>query len=216
MTTNTIKGLIFDLDGVLVSTEHNHYVAWKKTADALGIPFSHAENEQLKGLSRVDSLKAILAITNQSIPDAQFEALLQSKNDFYLDSIQQLNKDNLLVGVAELLALAKEKGIQLAVGSSSKNAKFILDKLGISSYFSAIIDGNMVTYPKPHPEVFLNAAKTLGLTPADCIVFEDAASGIQAAKDGGFYAIAVGNSTIANMGDRFLNDLTEFKLSEHE
>lgn len=212
MTNKTIKGLIFDLDGVLVSTEHNHYVAWKRTADELGIPFTHAENEQLKGLSRVDSLKAILALENKEISDEQFEALLQSKNEFYLESIKSLSRDNLLKGVFELLTNAQEKGVLLAVGSSSKNANYILDLLGISHYFSVVIDGNMVAQPKPHPEVFLNGAQALGLTPEECIVFEDAASGIQAAKEGGFYAIAVGNVEIAAMGDTYLNDLTEFKL----
>jgi beta-phosphoglucomutase len=208
----TIKGLIFDLDGVLVSTEHNHYIAWKRTADELGIPFTPAENEQLKGLSRVDSLKAILALENKQISDEQFDALLLSKNAFYLESIQTLTRENLLEGVPQLLEIAKEKGLLLGVGSSSKNAKFILNLLGITDYFSVVVDGNMVTQPKPHPEVFLNGAKTMGLRPDECIVFEDASSGIKAAKDGGFYAIAVGNKEIAEMGDEYLHDLTEFKL----
>lgn len=213
MKINTFKGLIFDLDGVLVSTERNHYDAWKRTADELEIAFTHAENEQLKGLSRVDSLKAILALDNQTISVNQFNELLQSKNAFYLESIKNLTQENLLPGVLNLLTTAKEKGLKLAVGSSSKNAKYILDLLQIDHFFSAVIDGTMVTHPKPDPEVFTKGATAIGLTPSECVVFEDAASGIQAAKSGGFFAIAVGNKEIADLGDHYLNDLTEFKLA---
>lgn len=212
MTTRNFKGLLFDLDGVLVTTEHNHFVAWKSAADKLNIPFTEKENEQLKGLSRVDSLKAILALENKSISAELFDELLQYKNNMYLDSIQELTRENLLPGVLELLEKAREKGIALGVGSSSKNAKFILDKLNIGHFFSIVVDGNMVASPKPHPEVFLNGAKALGLDPSDCAVFEDAASGITAAKAGGFYAIAVGNEEIANLGDEYLSDLTAFNL----
>jgi beta-phosphoglucomutase len=140
---------------------------------------------------------------------------LKSKNDFYLESIQDLNQSNLLPGVLNLLQQAKEKGIHLGVGSSSKNANFILDKLSISSYFEVVIDGNGVTDPKPHPEVFLNGAKALGLDPSECMVFEDAASGIAAAKAGGFTAVGVGNPHIAEQADIYLNDLTEFRLEQY-
>lgn len=208
----TIKGLLFDLDGVIVSTEQNHYVAWKRTADELGIDFGHKENEQLKGLSRVDSLKAILALANKTIDQDYFDALLQTKNEFYLQSIQTLSKSDLLPGVLALLEEATKRGILLGVGSSSKNAPFILDLLGITSYFKIIVDGTMVDYPKPHPEVFLKGATALGVLPEECIVFEDASSGIQAAKAGGFYAVAVGNKEIEALGDAYLTDLTEFKF----
>jgi beta-phosphoglucomutase len=208
-----IKGLIFDLDGVIVSTEHNHYVAWKRTADVLGIKFTEKENENLKGLSRIDSLKAILALENGTISEDEFNTLLEDKNEFYLESISELNESNLLKGVKELLIETKEKGLKLAIGSSSKNANFIIKLLGLSEFFTIIVDGNMVSDPKPHPEVFLNAAKGMGLAPDNCIVFEDAESGIKAAKAGGFYAIGVGNKNIAEMADEYLNDLTEFKLN---
>jgi beta-phosphoglucomutase len=208
----TIKGLLFDLDGVIVSTEQNHYVAWKRTADELGINFGHKENEQLKGLSRVDSLKAILALSNKTIDQDYFDALLQTKNEFYLQSIQTLSKADLLPGVLALLEEATKREILLGVGSSSKNAPFILDLLGITSYFKIIVDGTMVDFPKPHPEVFLKGAEALGIAPQECIVFEDASSGIQAAKAGGFYAIAVGNKEIEHAGDAYLTDLTEFKF----
>lgn len=210
-----MKAFLFDLDGVLVSTEHNHFLAWQRCAHSLGIEFTEKENELLKGVSRVDSLKKILELGAKTIPNDEFEALLKSKNDFYLESIQDLNQDNLLPGVLQLLQEAKQKGIHLGVGSSSKNANFILDKLGISTYFEVVIDGNGVTDPKPHPEVFLNGAKALGLAPELCFVFEDAASGIAAAKAGGFTAVGVGNPHIADQADIYLNDLTEFRVEQY-
>jgi beta-phosphoglucomutase len=210
-----IKGLLFDLDGVLVTTEHNHFVAWKKTADELGVPFTEKENERLKGISRIDSLKLIMEMGNVFVSENEFEALLTSKNEFYLESIQQLNQTDLLPGVLDLLEKAKGMGIKLGVGSSSKNANFILNLLGISSHFDVVIDGNGVEFPKPHPEVFLNGAKALGLEPNECLVFEDAASGIKAAKDGGFTAIGVGNTEIASVADVYFNDLTEFRIEDY-
>jgi beta-phosphoglucomutase len=210
-----IKAFLFDLDGVLVSTEHNHFLAWQRCAHALGIAFTEKENELLKGVSRVDSLKKILELGGKTISNADFEALLQSKNDFYLDSIQDLNQSNLLPGVLSVLNTAKEHGILLGVGSSSKNANFILEKLQILHFFQVIIDGNGVKDPKPHPEVFLNGAKALGVAPEVCFVFEDAASGIAAAKAGGFTAVGVGNPHIANQADIYLNDLTEFRVEQY-
>jgi beta-phosphoglucomutase len=207
-----IKGLIFDLDGVIVNTEHNHFIAWKRTADSLGVAFTEKDNEKLKGLSRVDSLKTILSIGNTEISEETFNDYLVSKNKFYLDSIASITAENMLKGVADLLLRAKEKGILLAVGSSSKNAKFILERLNLIDSFHIIVDGNMVQNPKPNPEVFLKGAEAMGFEPAECVVFEDAESGIKAAKDGGFYSIAVGNPEIAALGDLYLNDLTEFKL----
>lgn len=181
-----IKGLIFDLDGVIVNTEHNHYIAWKRTADSLGVAFTEKDNEKLKGLSRVDSLKTILSMGNIEISDQIFDDYLISKNKFYLDSIADITAENMLKGVADLLSKAKEKGILMAVGSSSKNAKFILERLNLIDSFHVIVDGNMVDFPKPHPEVFLKGAEAMGFAPNECVVFEDAESGIKAAKVGGF------------------------------
>ncbi len=210
-----MKAFLFDLDGVLVSTEHNHFLAWQRCAHSLDIAFSEKENELLKGVSRADSLKKILELGAKTISEAEFEALLKSKNDFYLESIQDLNQENLLPGVLNLLEQAKAKGIRLGVGSSSKNANFILDKLHIRNYFEVVIDGNGVKDPKPHPEVFLNGASALGLDPSVCMVFEDAASGIAAAKAGGFTAVGVGNPHIADIADIYLNDLTEFRVEQY-
>ncbi len=210
-----LKALIFDLDGVIVTTEHNHFIAWKRTAESLGIPFEEEHNELLKGVSRVDSLKKILELGSKTISTEEFNALLISKNEFYVDSIQDLNQSDLLPGVLSLLEEARSKGIKLGIGSSSKNANFILKLLKIDHFFDVVIDGNGVEHPKPHPEVFLNGAKALSLAPAECIVFEDAASGITAAKAGGFIAIAVGNPNIAELADTYFNDLTEFSLEAY-
>ena len=210
-----VKALIFDLDGVIVTTEHNHFIAWKRTANSLGIDFEEEHNELLKGVSRADSLKKILELGSKTISNEEFEALLKSKNDFYVDSIQDLNQTDLLPGVLNLLQEAKSKGIKLGIGSSSKNADFILKLLKIDHFFDVVIDGNGVEHPKPHPEVFLNGSKALSLAPAECIVFEDAASGIIAAKAGGFVAIGVGNPNIAEMADTYFNDLTEFSLEAY-
>jgi len=213
--SNKIKALIFDLDGVLVTTEHNHFVAWKNTAEVLGISFDEEDNEQLKGISRVDSLKKILEMGSKIISEDYFNELLTKKNEFYLNSIQSLNQTNLLPGVLDLLKKAKDIGLKCAVGSSSKNARFILSKLEIDTYFTAIIDGNDVEFPKPHPEVFLKGAEQMGIDPSQCIVFEDAQSGIQAAKDGGFVAIGVGNPSLKVHVDYYLPNLIEFSLEEY-
>ena len=207
-----VKGLIFDLDGVIVSTELNHYLAWKKIADKFDIPFDEEANEKLKGLSRKDSLLKLLEISNLSFEETNFNELLTIKNEHYLNSLESLSMKNVLPGVLMLLNSAKEREVAMSVGSSSKNASFILDKLGLTDYFDIIVDGNGVKYPKPHPEVFLNAAKGMRLQAIDCVVFEDALSGVEAAKAGGFKVIAVGNPNIKNHADDYLTDLTEFKF----
>jgi beta-phosphoglucomutase len=206
------KALIFDLDGVVVTTEHNHFLAWKRTADQLGINFTEKENEALKGLSRVDSLRKILEMGAKQIEENYFEELLVEKNNFYKASIAELDRSACLPGVLDLLAKAREIGVPMAVGSSSKNAKFILERLNLLDYFEMIVDGNMVDRPKPHPEVFLQAADAMKVAPHESIVFEDAESGIKAAKAGGFYAIAVGNPNIAALADEYLESLEEFKI----
>lgn len=210
-----IKALLFDLDGVIVSTEKNHFEAWRETASRLGISFTEHDNEALKGVNRVDSLKHILKLGDKSVSDDDFESLLGFKNDMYLNSIATLSKADLLPGVNALLMQAESVGIKIGLGSSSKNAPMILKRLGITELFDVVIDGNGVTCPKPDPEVFLNGAKALGLAPSDCLVFEDALSGVAAAKAGGFLAIGVGNPMLKEVADVYFNDLTEFRLEAY-
>ena len=211
-----IKGLIFDLDGVLVSTETNHYAAWKFIADELKIPFTEKENEKLKGLSRADSLSALLDLGKRSISHLKFKTILDYKNKIYLKSIEKINQSNLLPGVLEFIKEKHEKNHLLAVGSSSRNAHFILKKTKIDHFFTCVIDGNMVKKPKPDPEVFINASSGLGLPRSECLVFEDAESGVIAAKKGGFHVIGVGNVKIKDSCDYFIKNMGEFDLSSYE
>jgi beta-phosphoglucomutase len=211
----TIKGLIFDLDGVIVNTEHNHFLSWKAIAEKLNISFTEKDNEQLKGISRNDSLKVLLRMGKVDISTSEFDALILEKNEHYLASITYLGENDILPGVKELLEKAKSLDIKMAIGSSSKNARFILNQLGLTHFFEAIVDGNGVTQPKPNPEVFLNAANELGLEVASCIVFEDAESGIEAALKGGFYVIAVGNHHVANLASKFIPTMLDFNVEDY-
>ncbi len=186
------KAIIFDLDGVLTDTARYHYLAWKSIADELNIPFDKELNEQLKGVSRQKSLDIILQNAGLHLSDEQKTNLLEQKNRRYQQYIARLGPGDLLPGIAELLTTLKNQNIPMAVGSASKNARRVLDSLQITPFFDAIVDGHAVSCPKPHPEVFLNAARLLGIAPGHCIVVEDARAGILAAKRAGMKAIAVG------------------------
>lgn len=210
-----IKGLIFDLDGVLVSTERNHYFAWKRTAEEIGIEFNEIDNENLRGLSRKDSLSELLKIGNKSILPTAFNELLYLKNQYYLNSISNINNKDLLPGVNDFLNKTHKMGLSLAVGSSSKNAHFILEKTKIKHYFGSIIDGNMVRKPKPDPEVFINASYGLNLNPVNCLVFEDAKSGVESAKSGLFKVVGVGNKNIQKDCDYFVDNINEFDIEKY-
>lgn len=211
-----VKGLIFDLDGVLVSTEKNHYIAWKTIADVLNIKFNLHNNEKLKGLSRADSLIALLKHGNKSLPQFKFKNILEFKNKIYLESIKDINQNDLLPGVQSFIKTKSKENYLLAVGSSSKNANFILKKTGIYNYFKCIVDGNMVKNPKPDPEVFIKASIGLNLDPSECLVFEDAYSGVMAAKNGNFNVIGVGNPEIKKHCHKYVENLEEFDLLSYE
>jgi len=209
------KGLLFDLDGVLVSTEKKHFDAWSVIADELGIDFDKEQNEFIRGVSRTDSLKIICRLGGVVLNENDFERYLDIKNELYLASIESLNRANLFPGVMSLLKEASERGLKLGVGSSSKNAELILKKLSIDTFFDVIVDGNAVQHPKPNPEVFLKGANDMGLDAGNVIVFEDAESGVLAAKNGGFYTIAVGNPTIKYLADEFIENLDSFNLAKY-
>ncbi|MBQ8136433.1 MAG: beta-phosphoglucomutase [Clostridia bacterium] len=186
------KGLLFDLDGVLVDTAKYHFLAWKQLADRLGIPFTEKDNERLKGVSRMASLEILLALGHMEMTQAEKERCCAEKNQIYIQSISLLREDELFPGVRCFLEDARAKGYRTALGSASKNSPMILERLRITSLFDAIIDGNLVSRAKPDPEVFTAGAKALGLSPDACIVFEDAAAGIEAAHRGGMKAVGVG------------------------
>lgn len=189
-----MKGFLFDLDGVIVDTAKYHYIAWKRVGKQLGFELGLEQNEQLKGVSRVDSLERIIEWAGATINNEEKKRLLIEKNEDYLRQIENMGRNEILEGVEEILGYARENNIAVALGSASKNGTRILEKLGLTHYFQAIIDGNHVTRSKPDPEVFLKGAEALGLSPKDCIVFEDAAAGIQAAKNAGMRTIGMGGS----------------------
>ena len=190
------QGALFDLDGVLVDTAHYHFLAWKKIASKLDYDLKREDNEQLKGVSRIDSLKKILSLAGKTIEAPLFGQLLEQKNEDYLNAVKQITPADLLPGVRGALEFLKERNIKIGLGSASKNALIIFDRLQITHYFKALIDGNSVQHSKPHPEVFLKGAQALGLTPADCVVFEDSQAGITAAKTGGMTAVALGEPSL--------------------
>ncbi len=204
------EGLIFDLDGVIVSTELNHYESWSLIANELDLEFNEEINELLKGISRRDCLRILLERSNKSLADKEFEEALVRKNDFYKKSIEKLGSEAVLPGVMKTITKAKAKGKKLMVGSSSRNARYILDRLDMTHLFDHIVDGNDVMNPKPDPEVFLKGAELANLTPAQCVVFEDAESGIVAAKNGGFKVVGVGNQNITHSVENYFNTLEEF------
>ena len=187
-----IKGFLFDLDGVIVDTAVFHFQAWRRCAQKLGGDFTEAQNEELKGVSRVDSLKKIIEWTGASVTADEFEALMVEKNEWYLELVQELSAADGLPGAVAFLNHAHAQGIKIALGSASKNAPMILDKMGLTPLFDAIIDGNNVINGKPHPEVFLKGAAALGLNPEECVVFEDSIAGVQAAKTGGMSCVGIG------------------------
>lgn len=185
-----IQGVIFDLDGVLTDTAEYHYRAWQRLADEEGLPFDRQANEALRGVSRRESLLHI--VDNKPYTEAQLQEMMDRKNHYYVDSIQNISPANLLPGALELLDELRKAGIKTAIGSGSKNARLALDKLGIADRIDVIADGYSVQRPKPAPDLFLYAANLVGLKPAQCIVVEDAAAGIESAIASGMWAVGLG------------------------
>lgn len=203
------KAFIFDLDGVIVDTARYHFLAWQKIAGRLGIEFTHDHNEQLKGVSRVRSLDIILGLGNLSASQKDKDRWLMEKNEDYLSYIENMKEDEILDGVVPVLQYLKDHNQLIALGSASKNARPILDKVGIAHYFDIIVDGNDVTNAKPDPEVFLRAATLLGQPPTQSVVFEDSVAGIQAANIAGMVSIGIGEAQILNEAQYNFRDFTE-------
>ena len=197
-----ISGLIFDLDGVLVFTDKYHYLAWKQIADEMGIPFDETINDKLRGVSRMQSLEIILEnYSGEPLTDEQKRDIAERKNAIYRSYLQTMTPDDVSEEVRNTLEMLKKKGYKLAVGSSSKNAGFILEQVALRDAFDAVSDGNMITRSKPDPEVFIKAAHLIGCDPEQSAVVEDAEAGIDAAKDGGMMAVAIGNATAYDRSD---------------
>ena len=203
------KAFIFDLDGVIVDTAKYHYLAWQKIANRLGVEFTHEHNEQLKGVSRVRSLEIILGLGNIEATQEDKDKWLIEKNEDYLGYIHRMKNDEILEGVMPVLQYLKEKGQMIALGSASKNARPILEKVGLLHFFNAIVDGNDVTNAKPDPEVFIQAAQRLGLPSKGAIVFEDSVAGVQAANIAGMVSVGIGDANILHEAQYNFKDFTE-------
>ncbi|TRZ43340.1 beta-phosphoglucomutase [Robertkochia solimangrovi] len=203
-----MKGFIFDLDGVIVDTARYHYLAWKKTGEELGFELSIEQNEKLKGVSRVDSLNKILGWAGVEISEEKFNRLMDEKNEDYLNYVEQMTPADILPGVKDFILELKAKGLPIALGSASKNAPRILEKIGMLEYFDAIADGNSVKKAKPDPEVFLVAAKSIVTAPEACVVFEDAEAGVEAANNAGMISIGIGSPDNLSHADHVFSDFT--------
>jgi len=190
-----MQAALFDLDGVIVDTAKFHYLAWRELANGLGFDLSEEQNEQLKGISRMESLDRILGMGGVTLPDDEKLRLATIKNGRYVDMIKTIDASEILRGAKEYLVELRGRGVKIALGSASKNAEIILKNLGILPLFDAIIDGNKVSRSKPDPEVFLLGAQALGIAPSACVVYEDAAAGVEAAKAGGMYAVGIGQAS---------------------
>jgi beta-phosphoglucomutase len=209
----SLKACIFDLDGVIVDTAKYHYYAWKRLAETLGFYFSEEENEKLKGVSRMESLKILLSVGKISKTQKEMEELAELKNKWYVEYISTITPKDILPGSLEVLDFLKNRNIKLAIGSASKNARTILKGLEIENIFNTIIDGNRVTKAKPDPEIFMTAAEDLKVNYNECIVFEDAFSGIEAAKNAGMKAVGIGEKTILIKADIVIKSLEDLNCN---
>jgi beta-phosphoglucomutase len=207
------KCFIFDLDGVIVDTAKYHFLAWKNLANSIGVDFSHAQNEQLKGVSREQSLKKILDWGNTILSDSNFQDLMRKKNEAYLNYIATMGRSELLPDVERTIDYLIETNQYVTLGSASKNARPILEKTNLIEAFDAIVDGNDVSEAKPNPEVFLKAAQLTNAQPNHCIVFEDSVAGIQAANAAGMISIGIGNESVLNEAVHNFTSFTEISNS---
>ena len=208
------KVFIFDLDGVIVDTAKYHYLAWQKLAQQLGIDFTPEHNEELKGVSRVRSLEIILALGNITATPEDKDIWLKQKNDEYLSYLVTMDESEVLPGVLPVLDYLKQQNQKIVLGSASKNAVKILDKIGMLTEFDAIIDGNSVQNSKPDPEVFLKGAEALGIDPTSCIVFEDAFAGLQAAQAANMFTVGIGEPDVLAIADVLIPSFTGFTTDE--
>lgn len=207
------KGIIFDLDGVICHTDKYHYQAWKKLADKLGIYFDQEINNRLRGVSRMESFDIILEKYHGQMSQEDKVRYAAEKNDLYRELLKNMTTDDLDPQVKETLDTLRSRGLLLAIGSSSKNAGFILERLGLDGYFDAVSDGNNISRSKPDPEVFLKAAEYLDLQPQDCLVVEDAQSGLEAAIAGNIDCAAIGDAVKCNKANYNLETFSDLLLA---
>jgi len=212
-----IQAAIFDLDGVIIDTAHYHYIAWKRLASEFNINLTKEHNELLKGVSRIRSLEIILELGNIHLSEEDKEKYAAKKNAWFVDYIESIRPEEIFPGVRELIQEMRDLGIKVALASSSKNAPRVIELLKIKDLFDTMVDGTMITHTKPHPEIFLLAAERLGVQPSECLVFEDAEAGVEAALAAGMKCVGVGspaqlgkaNKVIARTGDFSVNELND-------
>lgn len=209
-----IKAVIFDLDGVIVDTAHYHYVAWQKLAKELGITFTEKENEKLKGVSRMRSLEIILELGGISLSDEKKEELATKKNSWFVDYIEAIKPEEIFKGVKQMLNSLRENGYKVALASSSKNAETVLRLLEIKGFFDAVVDGTMIIKSKPDPEIFLLAASKVGVNPNECVVFEDAEAGVEAAIAAGMKCVGVGSADQLSKANFIVKSTADFNISQ--
>jgi beta-phosphoglucomutase len=206
----TIRGLIFDLDGVITDTAELHYRAWQRMADEAGLPFDRQANEALRGIGRRESLGRVVGA--RSVSEAEAEDLMDRKNGYYRELLQTLTPDDVLPGSIELVEAARNRGLRVALASASRNAREVLDRLGISDRFDAVCDGHTVEAAKPAPDLFLAAATALDLPPEECVVFEDAADGVAAAHAAGIAAVGIGPTERVGTAEMVVDGLADADL----
>jgi beta-phosphoglucomutase len=206
------KACLFDLDGVIVDTAVYHFQAWRRLANELGFDFTEHQNEQLKGISRMESLELILGWGNVTLSEEEKVEWATRKNAWYLDLVMQMTPNEVLKGVPEFLTSLRANNIKIALGSASKNSKLILERINMLDFFDAIIDGNNITKGKPDPQVFLMGAEATDCKPEECVVFEDAVAGVQAGKAGGMKVIGVGSAEILTEADFVIAGFEEMTI----
>lgn len=210
-----IKGCIFDLDGVIVDTAKYHFLAWKALADKLGFEFTEEHNELLKGVSRMDSLEILLNVGGVThLTDEEKQRYAAEKNELYVSFIEQMPASEVLPNVCEFLQELRSEGIKISLGSASKNAVMILEKLDLLDAFDAIVDGRHIAKAKPDPEVFLRGAKELDLDPKDCVVFEDAQAGVKAAINAGMSCVGIGDDKILSEANFVISGFQDFTFAQ--
>lgn len=211
-----IKACLFDLDGVLVDTAVYHYKAWRKLANNLGFDFTEQQNEQLKGISRVESLNKILSWGKIEKTEEEKQALATEKNEWYVAMISKMTPAEVLPGTVDFLNAIKTAGYKIALGSASKNAALILERTELTHFFDEVVDGNTVSKSKPDPEVFLKGAALLNVPANQCVVFEDAVAGIEAAQRAGMRSIGIGSDQVLTEANLVVKDLSELSIAQLE
>jgi beta-phosphoglucomutase len=207
-----IKACIFDLDGVIVDTAHYHFLAWQRLAKELGVDLTEKENERLKGVSRMQSLQIILDMGKITLAKDRKESLADRKNEWFVEYIEAMKPDEIFPGVVPLITAIKKKGIKVALASSSRNAPRVIELLGIGKLFDAVVDGSMIVDTKPDPEIFMLTAQKLNIKPADCLVFEDAEAGVEAAIRAGMKCVGVGSASVLGKANMVVAKTADFKI----